>query len=633
MFPSRCHACLRSLGWLLLWGSATAGLLRAQTVTWTGGGSGNDWSQTANWSTGSVPASGTGTNLIFGGSTRPTPNQTANWQVKSLTFAAGAGAFTLGSTGNYVLSVDSGGLINSSTNTQTINNALKLTAGQTWNAATGNLIIAGNIDPNYNALTITGAANTTISGAITGTDSWSALTKNGNGALTLSGNNTALRGALNVNAGTVVLTNNGALGSSTSGNTVASGAGLHLQGGVTITETEFQIAGTGYGAGTGVLRSVSGNNTMNARLSLSANATVVSAADQLTMAQQTQLNGHTLTLDGAGKIVANGDISNNGGLVVQGAGDRTFNQAVNVTTGVTVSGTGTTNFNANVNAGSSTVNVTSSSGTVNFNGSQLNASGGVTIGGSATVHVASTLNLGGSNLTISNSGDTTITGTQVNVGNIAVTGSGDADFQSAVNASSLTVSGSGTTTLGGTGNNNISSTTVSGGTLLLDKDSGTALTGNITVTAGTLEFGGDNQTTAWTNLTLGSGAILELNDTDQSISTLTITGDTILDFAGGGSTLNVANLYLSDDAVLTIINWSNAVDVFTAHVDPGSSTLGQVIFEGSGGSSWNSIDGSITPGPVVPEPSTYGLIFSGLTLALFVWRQRRRSVGAGSVAA
>jgi len=622
----------RPLGWLLL--LVCMGLsLNAQTVTWTGAGANSNWSTTANWSTGSAPTSSTSTDLIFAGSTRLTPNQTANWQVKSLAFASGAGAFTLGSTGGSILTVDSGGITNNGTATQTISNALKLSAGQTWNAASGNLVISGNIDPNYSALTITGAANTTISGAITGTDSWSALTKNGNGTLTLSGNNTALRGALNVNAGTVVLAHSGALGSATSGNTVASGAGLHLQGGVTITEDEFQIAGTGYGAGTGVVRNVSGNNTMNSRLSLSANATVVSAANQLTLAKQTQLNGYTLTLDGAGSIVANGDISNTGGLVVQGAGNRTFNQAVNVSTGVTVSGTGTTNFNSNVNAGSGTVNVTSTSGTVNFNGGQLNASGGVTIGGSATVSVASTLNLGGGNLAISNSGDTTITGTQVNVGAITVSGTGDTDFQSAVNANSLTVSGSGTTTLGGSGNNNINSTTVSGGTLLLDKDSGTALTGNITVTNGTLEFGGDNQTTAWTNITLGSGAIIELNDSEQTISTLTITGDTVLDFAGGGSTLNVGNLLLSDDAVLTIINWSNAVDVFVAHLDPGSSALGQVIFEGSGGSAWDPIDGNITPGPVVPEPGTYGVIFSGLALALFVWRRRQRRRAATFAAA
>ncbi len=600
----------------------------AQTVTWTGGAADNNWSQTANWSTGSTPPSGLSTDLIFAGSTRFAPNQTANWQVKSLAFASGAGAFTLGSTGGFVLSVDSGGITNNSTNTQTISNALKLTAGQTWNAASGNLVVSGNIDSNYSALTVTGAANTTISGAIRGTDNWSAFTKNGNGTLTLSGNNTALRGAMNINAGTVVLSNSGALGSSTSGNTVASGAGLHLQGGITVTEDEFSIAGSGKGAGTGALRNVSGNNTFNTQIKLSANATIVSAADTLTLAKQTQLNGYTLTLDGAGGMVFNSDISNSGGLAVQGSGTRTFNQAVNVSTGVSVSATGTTNFNANVNAGSGTLTVNSTSGTVNFNGAQINARGGVTVGGAANVSMASTLNLGGGNLTISNSGGTTITGAQVNVGNIVVSGSGDTDFLSVVNASSLTLSGSGTTTLGGNGNNSISTTTVNGGTLMLDKDSGTALTGNITVTAGTLAFGGDNQTTGWANLTMGDGAVLELNDTAQTLATLTITGETILDFTGGGSTLNIGSLLLTDDAVLTIINWSNAVDVFTAHVDPGSSSLGQVIFEGSGSSSWDPIDGSITPGPVVPEPGTYGLIFSGLAVAFFAWRLRQRQLVA-----
>jgi fibronectin-binding autotransporter adhesin len=606
---------------LLSFGTMAGGAW-AQVVTWTGGAANNNWSQAANWSTGSVPPSNTSTQIIFGGTTRLSPNLTSNWQVNSVTFATGAGAFNLASAGGSTLTVNSGGITNNSTSTQTISHALTLSAGQTWNAASGDLVMAGNINPNYQALTVTGTANTTISGAFTGTDTWSALTKNGSGTLTLSNNNTALRGAININAGTVVLTHGGALGTSTSGNTVAAGASLQLQGGITVTEDNFQVSGAGVGAN-GVLRNISGANTFNTRLVLAGDSAVVSAGGLLTLNQQVQLNGRTLTLDGAGTIVANKDLSNSGALIVAGSGDRTFNDNINVTTGLTVSGTGTVNFNQNVNAGSGSVTISSSDGTVNFNGAQVNASGGVTVGGAADVSLASTLNLGGGNLAISNAGATTITGAQVNVGNIAVSGSGDTDFLSVVNASSLTVSGEGTTTLGGSGSNSISSTTVSGGTLLLDKESGTALTGSITVTDGSLEFGGDNQTTAWTNLTLGDGAVLELNDTAQTLSTLTITGDTVLDFSGGGSALTIGSLLLTDDAVLTIINWSTAVDIFTANLDPGSSSLGQVIFEGSGGSAWDPIDGSITPGPVVPEPSTYGMILAAAALALWGWRRRR----------
>ncbi|MEJ1973686.1 MAG: hypothetical protein WDM96_14850 [Lacunisphaera sp.] len=113
---------------------------------------------------------------------------------------------------------------------------------------------------------------------------------------------------------------------------------------------------------------------------------------------------------------------------------------------------------------------------------------------------------------------------------------------------------------------------------MLDKTSGTALTGNVTVTAGgTLDFGANSQTTAWTNLTLGDGSTLLLNNTTQTIANLTITGDTVLDFAGGGSTLNVGTLTIADDATLSIINWSNASDLFIANNDPGTPVLGDVV--------------------------------------------------------
>ena len=269
-------------------------------------------------------------------------------------------------------------------------------------------------------------------------------------------------------------------------------------------------------------------------------------------------------------------------------------------------------------------------GDVAFLGSQINSSG-VTISGSGDVNAASTLNLGGGNLTLSGSGATTLSGTQINVGTIAVTGTGTQEFETQINANALTISGSGTTTLGGTGNNNINTTNITGGTLILDKDSGTALTGTVTVgDGGTLDFGGDNQTTAWTNLTLGEGSTLLLGNTDQTLANLTITGDTIIDFAGGGSSLSVGNLTLAEDATLTIINWSNAVDYFTANVDPGSPVLGDIVIDGNPGASWDPYDGTITPAAPVPEPSTYGAILVGASAAWLWWRRRRRPMPGGS---
>jgi hypothetical protein len=193
-----------------------------------------------------------------------------------------------------------------------------------------------------------------------------------------------------------------------------------------------------------------------------------------------------------------------------------------------------------------------------------------------------------------------------------------------INAKNLNITGTGTTTIAGNGNTNIATTSVTGGTLLLDRDSGTALSGNVTIgDGGTLTFGGDSQTASWTNLTLAAGSTVLLNNTDQSLANLTITGDTVIDFAGGGSSLTISQLNLAADATLTIINWSTAVDFFSAGNNPGSTILGEIVVNGNPGTAWNPHNGSITPTAPVPEPSTYGAMLIGAGAAFFGWRRWR----------
>lgn len=135
-----------------------------------------------NWNPNGNPVAGD--NLTFGGSVRLNPNNNygAGTNFGSITFAAGAGAFTLG--GN---SLTLGGAItNNSTNLQIVNLPLILSATRTVNTATGDIQV--------------GAA---VSGA-------GGLTKTGTHTLFLTGNNT-FTGPATVSDGTLELTGAGAL--------------------------------------------------------------------------------------------------------------------------------------------------------------------------------------------------------------------------------------------------------------------------------------------------------------------------------------------------------------------------------------------------------------------------------------
>ena len=180
--------------------------ITANNVTWDGGGADNKWSLNTNWSTDIGPGY-IGDSITFSGSTQPTPDMDANYSVTSLAFDGAAGAFTLGSSTGSTLT-SGGGMVNNSASEQTLNMPVVLTAAQTFNAASGNLTLNTNITLGANTLSVDGAANTTISGLISGTGG---LTKNGSGLLTLPNAN-VFSGTMNLAAGTLAIGNDSALG-------------------------------------------------------------------------------------------------------------------------------------------------------------------------------------------------------------------------------------------------------------------------------------------------------------------------------------------------------------------------------------------------------------------------------------
>ena len=138
--------------------------LHAATKTWTGGspaiGGNSNWTTGANWG-GTAPVAGA--DLLFAGKKRTTnTNDFVNTSFTSITFKSKAAAFNLGGNTLFIGNGTSGvgGITNNSTNVQTLGfnvadslfpvfNGIGLNNNQTWNAASGDLMItATKVQPN-----------------------------------------------------------------------------------------------------------------------------------------------------------------------------------------------------------------------------------------------------------------------------------------------------------------------------------------------------------------------------------------------------------------------------------------------------------------------------------------------------
>ncbi|HEX5220642.1 MAG TPA: autotransporter-associated beta strand repeat-containing protein [Verrucomicrobiae bacterium] len=254
---------------------------------WTGAanpGTGNArWNRAANWTNNIVPAIGTGgltnTDITLAGSLKLTPVLENNYFIRSLIFDPTAGAFTLGAqTGSEMLAVGAGGIVNQSTNTQTILTSLSLSNSQTWDAQAGDLNISSTLNLGANIITVVGANDVTLAGLIQGSgqivmqgtgelilggttaNTYSGGTMLNNGALTLTKANALGSGPLTITSGTLSLGSfNQTVGLfSMSGGTVngsgnLTASGYQVQGGT----INAQIAGSGSlvksGAGTTTL--------------------------------------------------------------------------------------------------------------------------------------------------------------------------------------------------------------------------------------------------------------------------------------------------------------------------------------------------------------------------------------------
>jgi autotransporter-associated beta strand protein len=169
--------------------------------TWTGQGGDANWTTAANWGGTAPPANN---HLDFAGTTSQASenNFAAGTQFNGITFSAGGGAFVLG--GN---AINLGGdIINSSSSLQTLNLNLVLQQNINLNAASGDLLIGGNIS---------GAFGVRLPGA---------------GTVTLAGAN-SYAGGTTVSYGTLVVAAAGALPSA-GGLSIGSSAAVQLNSGI-----------------------------------------------------------------------------------------------------------------------------------------------------------------------------------------------------------------------------------------------------------------------------------------------------------------------------------------------------------------------------------------------------------------
>ncbi|MCC5023295.1 MAG: hypothetical protein J6386_11115 [Candidatus Synoicihabitans palmerolidicus] len=119
-----------------------------------------------------------------------------------------------------------------------------------------------------------------------------------------------------------------------------------------------------------------------------------------------------------------------------------------------------------------------------------------------------------------------------------------------------------------------------------------------------------------------NGTTLDLSDTTQFFSSISVSGDSIIDCGGASAALNL-NILSVLGGTLTVKNWTGNPGDFAVSGAVDSTSLGNIIFEGWGDATWDPTSGVLPA--VVPESSTCGGYLVMASLAFHAWRRRHRS--------
>lgn len=507
-----------------------------------------------------------------------------------------------------------GGTIRAGGGARSIANAVTV-GGNFTIGGTNDLTLAGTVGLGgaTRIVTVDNTGSTVLSGVVSN----GGITKAGTGALTLSGINT-YTSATTINAGTLKIstdTNLGAApGSVTAGQlafnggtlestatmTLSANRGVSLgaSGGTLLTDAATTFTYNGIAAGTGTLTKdgagtlvLGGANTFTGGTNISAGTLQLGATNVLADSSAVVVaSGATFDVNSKTETVGSLAGAGNVSLGTSGALTAGGNNSSSSFTGI-LSGTG----------GSVTKTGT---GALSFGGTNTFSGGYVVSAGSLVAQAASVFN--------SSNAITVNTGSILNLGDFSQT------IASLTNDGTLALgAGTGDTLTLSSGSSTLGGSLTGAGTIVIGSGASLTLASN---------FNNSN-----VNLILNGGSLF-LNGTSSTFGSVTVNGSSVLDFgAASASTLNSTTLTVSGGAALSVNNWANTSDFFYTQnftgATPdtrGAAPANQITYAtySSANTAWQSFDHQLTP---VPEPSTYGAIFVGLSTGVVLWRRRVRS--------
>jgi autotransporter-associated beta strand protein len=494
--------------------------------------------------------------------------------------AVGAEALTLNGTG-----VSTDGALRNISGTNSYAGAVTLGSSSRINSDAGAVTLSGWVTATNLNLTIGGAGDTTLSGVLglgAGT-----VTKDGVGTLTLSNANT-YTGATTVSAGTLNIQNATALGTTAGGVTVTAGAALQLQGGIAVGAEALTMNGAGVSAD-GALRSISGANSYAGVVTLASASRINADAGLLTLSGGITATNQNLTIGGTGDTTLSGVVGlGSGTLTKDGVGKLTLSVA-NTYTGATTVSVGTLNIQNATALGSTAGATTVAAGAalqlqggiavgaeaLTLNGTGVNVDGALRSVGGANSY-AGAISLGSTSRINIDVGDLTLSGgiSALNF-DLSIGGAGNTTLSGVVGlgSGSLTKDGVGTLTLSSV-NTYTGATTVSAGTLNIQNAAGLGDTaGATTVTAGAaLQLQG--------GIAVGAEA-LTLNGTGVSAdgALRNISGTNSY---AGAVTLGSASRIHADSGALTLSGGITASNVNLTIGGAGDTKLSGVVRLGTG---------------------------------------------------
>lgn len=613
----------------------------AADVTWsstgsvTSGGDGN-WTGNSTWWNGSSAVSWTdGDNATFSAAGNTTVN--SNVIAGNLTFSSGTeNILILNGAGN--LTVNSG-----ITATNTANSA-----ALTFNIGESSLILGANQTWRVNNGGAVGTANLIVTSVISG--SGFGITKAGNGTLTLSGNNT-FNGAVTVSSGTLSvlsasglgnaaqvfmgngaelnflaasgnntvgqqLVGNGSLTLGNWGNGVLRWNGNLTNNATTVSQVNFNSAGTGTNEFNGVIQNTTNNSTVNLNFQ---STQIWKLTGNNTFSGVITIGGGRVIAD---KLANQGNASSigTGGFVRFGYFDNAPSTFEYVGSGASSNmqirlgaSSGTTNNDASfLHNGSGALVLTNGNFTLTGQGGDPTATRVLVLGGNNTANntIQGIIGNSGANATIQLvksgtgkwilSGNNTYTGgTLVNAGTLIINGNNMA-------ATGAVAVGSGAT-LGGTG-------TIGG-----------AATVNGNLRPG---FDGPGVLTFSSSVTLGSTANLtmEINGTTRGTQYDGIDVTGALTY-GGNLVLAIGSPFAAGNYTFSLLgsgsNTGSFASVSLSGAYSGSLTESSGVWSlASEGNTWTFTQSTgVLAVSAVPEPSTWALL--GVCLGIFLVMRRR----------